>query len=198
MVRSLSAIFVALPLALAAAAPLAAQAEADAPAFIAAGTQAPDVAISGATRWGPLAAPVQLSAFEGKTVVLAFFPAARTRGCTVQMKAYRDQYLDLFNEGRNVVLIAISNDTPEALTSWAADEDFPFLFGSDPDGSVYRAFGGVPGATGRFGRTLVVINPEGKVEELIPRFMEVDPVAYSELQAVVARVTPPVETGEDR
>ena len=41
---------------------------------------APDFAMPGATRYGTLKAPVHLSDFKGKTVVLAFFFKARTRG----------------------------------------------------------------------------------------------------------------------
>jgi peroxiredoxin Q/BCP len=44
------------------------------------GAPAPDFALAGATRFGTLAAPVRLSDFRGKTVVLAFFARARTRG----------------------------------------------------------------------------------------------------------------------
>jgi len=41
---------------------------------------APDFALSGATRYGVLKAPVRLSDFRGTTVVLAFFFQARTKG----------------------------------------------------------------------------------------------------------------------
>ena len=44
------------------------------------GTMAPDFALSGATRYGLLRDPVHLSDFRGKTVVLAFFYRARTKG----------------------------------------------------------------------------------------------------------------------
>lgn len=44
------------------------------------GAVAPDFAIPGATRYGTLRNPVHLSDFKGKTVVLAFFFKARTRG----------------------------------------------------------------------------------------------------------------------
>jgi hypothetical protein len=44
------------------------------------GTQAPDFALPGATRYGLTAQPVRLSDFKGKTVVLAFFYQARTKG----------------------------------------------------------------------------------------------------------------------
>jgi peroxiredoxin Q/BCP len=44
------------------------------------GAMAPDFALSGATRYGLLARAVKLSDFRGQTVVLAFFPKARTKG----------------------------------------------------------------------------------------------------------------------
>ena len=44
------------------------------------GELAPDFTISGATRYGVLRDPVRLSDFRGQTVVLAFFPKARTKG----------------------------------------------------------------------------------------------------------------------
>ena len=44
------------------------------------GAVAPDFELPGATRYGVLAEPVKLSDFNGKTVVLAFFFRARTRG----------------------------------------------------------------------------------------------------------------------
>jgi thioredoxin-dependent peroxiredoxin len=44
------------------------------------GTVAPDFTLPGATRYGVLRAPIHLSDFKGKTVVLAFFFKARTRG----------------------------------------------------------------------------------------------------------------------
>ncbi len=183
--------FTAVPLALLALAGTGnahAQQQTEEPAFLAVGATAPDFSLPGATRWGQLAEPVKLSDFKGKTVVLAFFPAARTRGCTIQMQTYRDEYLRVFNGGRDVVLIAISIDPVEELASWAYDEDFPFLFASDTDGSAYKALGGVPGSRGHLGRTLVVIDGEGKIVELLPRFREVDPTAYDELEAIVDRL----------
>lgn len=93
--------------------------------------------------------------------------------------------------GKDVVLIGISTDSPEELNSWASDEDFPFLFASDPNGEAYSGFGGalrsndMPSA-----RTVIVVDPEGRVAEVIPSFREIDPMAYDELQAVIDRVTP--------
>ncbi|MBD0275716.1 MAG: redoxin domain-containing protein [Acetobacteraceae bacterium] len=53
---------------------------APAPAGPAVGSRAPDFALPGATRYGLLRDPVRLSDFHGKTVVLAFFFQARTKG----------------------------------------------------------------------------------------------------------------------
>ena len=50
------------------------------PAPLEVGAVAPDFALPGATRFGVLRDPVKLSDFKGKTVVLAFFFKARTRG----------------------------------------------------------------------------------------------------------------------
>ena len=57
------------------------------------------------------------------------------------MNAYRDQYATLFDDGRGVVLIAISADPDTALASWARDSEFPFLFASDSGRAVARRYG---------------------------------------------------------
>jgi peroxiredoxin Q/BCP len=44
------------------------------------GKMAPDFSLAGATRFGLLKDPVKLSDYRGQTVVLAFFPKARTKG----------------------------------------------------------------------------------------------------------------------
>jgi thioredoxin-dependent peroxiredoxin len=73
-----------LPIALVLAATpavLAAQSNHDAgPKPLEIGATAPDFTLKGATRYGVLAKPVHLSDFKGKTVVLAFFYKARTKG----------------------------------------------------------------------------------------------------------------------
>jgi hypothetical protein len=65
--------------ALALGAPAAAQ-EPESPPPLEVGAVAPDFELPGATRYGVLAEPVRLSDFNGKTVVLAFFFRARTKG----------------------------------------------------------------------------------------------------------------------
>ena len=48
--------------------------------FLEVGQMAPDIQVTGATRYGVIEEPVRLSQFRGEAVVLAFFFRARTRG----------------------------------------------------------------------------------------------------------------------
>ena len=97
-----------------------------------------------------------------------------------------------------MTIFAISNDAPEALASWAADADFPVLFGSDDDNSAAVAFGvgrrdnGTPES-----RAVVVVDPEGRVSWTTTQFNGIDPMAYDELAAEVAKVAMPVEADND-
>ncbi len=112
------------------------------------------------------------------------------------MTAYRDQYASLFNAGRNVVLIGISNDPPEDLASWLKDADFPFLFASDAanDGATYAAFGGGLRDNNMIdSRSVIVVGPDGRIAGVIPQFRQVDPQAYDELAEIIDRVTPEPE-----
>ena len=76
--RSLALATLALPLAVSLAAQQPAASEDPKPLEV--GVVAPDFTLPGATRFGLLRNPIHLSDFKGKTVVLAFFFKARTRG----------------------------------------------------------------------------------------------------------------------
>ena len=69
------------------------------------------------------------------------------------MRAYRDQYAEIFGDRDDVVLLAISRDSTEELHSWAEDEGFDFLMLSDLDGTVGDAYGAVSSETNRVPRT---------------------------------------------
>jgi peroxiredoxin len=112
------------------------------------------------------------------------------------MTAYRDQYASLFNDGRNVVVLGISNDPAEDLGSWLRDADFPFVFASDAanNGATYTAFGGGLRANNMVdSRAVIVVGPDGKIAGVIPQFRQTDPTAYTELAEIVDRVTPAPE-----
>lgn len=106
------------------------------------------------------------------------------------MHAYRDQYAQIFNNGQDVVLIAISTDPVEALASWARDDQFQFLMASDEGarvGTMYGALGSRPNMTNR---NLFVVGPDGRIAYRAVPFREVDPTAYAELGEAVEKLLP--------
>jgi peroxiredoxin len=109
------------------------------------------------------------------------------------MTAYRDQYASLFNDGQNVVVVGISNDSQGELGAWLKDADFPFVFASDAanNGATYTAFGGGLRANNMVdSRAVIVVGPDGRIAATIPQFNQADPMAYEQLAEVVDRVTP--------
>ena len=100
-------------------------------------------------------------------------------------------YAQVFKGGKNVVLIGISADAPEDLASWAKDDDFPFLMATDSNWSVAGSYGIPLRENGFLGaRSVVVVDPEGKIAWSVQQFRQADPMAYDELQAAIEAVTP--------
>jgi peroxiredoxin len=112
------------------------------------------------------------------------------------MHAYRDQYAQLFRDGRNVVLVAISVDPADALASWARDDEFPFLFASDTDGRVGKTFGAHNPERGLDTRNLFVVGPDGRIAYRAVPFREIDPQSYKELGAAIDKIAPPPAGGQ--
>jgi peroxiredoxin len=106
------------------------------------------------------------------------------------MHAYRDQYAQTFNNGQNVVLIAISTDSPEALASWAKDDQFQYLMASDADLKVGNMYGAVAPRPNMTNRNLFVVGPDGKIAYRAVPFREVDPTSYTELAEAVKKTLP--------
>ena len=106
------------------------------------------------------------------------------------MNAYRDQYAQLFKNGRNIVLVAISADADTALYSWARDAEFPFLFASDTGSVVGRKYGAFSSRASLDNRNLFVVGPDGKIAYRATPFREIDPTAYEELGQAIQRLAP--------
>lgn len=152
------------------------------------GDVAPDFTVTVVTAAGVAAKPFTLSEHKGETVVLAFFPKARTSGCTVQMESYRDQYAQLFNDGKKVTLIGVSVDNSADLVSWAKDANFPFHFAADTERTVGKAYGASKG-TGYHSRHLFVIDPAGKIAYVTAPFNQMSATAYTDLGAAVTQAS---------
>ncbi|MED6189680.1 hypothetical protein PIB30_098417 [Stylosanthes scabra] len=85
---------------------------------------------------------VTLSKFKGKPVVVYFYPADETPGCTKQACAFRDSYEKFKKAGAEVV--GISGDDPSSHKAFAKKYRLPFTLLSD-EGNRVRKEWGVPG-----------------------------------------------------
>ena len=81
----------------------------------------------------------KLSEFRGRRVVLYFYPADDTAGCTKQACAFRDAYPTI--EEKNGVVIGISPDGAESHRKFKTKYDLPFVLLSDLDHTVMDRYG---------------------------------------------------------
>jgi peroxiredoxin Q/BCP len=88
--------------------------------------------------------------FAEKTLVVYFYPAAMTGGCTKQACAYRDDREKLVDQG--VEVVAVSGDQPAGLALFKKAEKLNFTLLSDPDGAVAKKFGVPVGEGGKLER----------------------------------------------
>ena len=82
---------------------------------------------------------VKLSDFKGRKVIVYFYPAASTPGCTKQACDFRDSLAEL--NGAGIDVIGISPDKPEKLAKFRDAEKLTFPLLSDPDRAVLTAWG---------------------------------------------------------
>lgn len=151
------------------------------------GDLAPDFTLPAATLNGVSQTPVKLSDLRGQTVVIAFYPRARTRGCTVQMQTYRDQFATLFNNGTGVKVLAVSTDPVDTIAAWARDEKFPMTFLSDREATVGQLYDVKYPAMNLLRRVLFVVGPDGRVTHVMRPFAELSQDSYAELREAVAK-----------
>jgi peroxiredoxin Q/BCP len=130
---------------------------------LAAGDEAPDFTLTAAD-----GSSVSLSDFRGRHVVVYFYPAAMTPGCTTQACDFRDSLASL--QGAGYAVVGISPDQPEKLATFAERDSLTFPLLSDPDRRVLEAWGAW-GEKTMYGkkvtgviRSTVVVDPEGVVE----------------------------------
>lgn len=110
---------------------------------------------------------VSLTDYKGRRVVIYFYPAASTPGCTKQACAFRDNLHDLNDAGLDV--IGISPDKPEKLAKFRDAEKLTFPLLSDPDRKVLTAWGAF-GEKQMYGKTVTgvirstfVVDAKGKI-----------------------------------
>lgn len=107
--------------------------------------------------------------FEGKKLIIYFYPRAFTPGCTTESCDFRDRY-DAFAE-RGYRILGISPDAPDKLAEFRTEYELPFDLLSDADHAMAVAFGAW-GVKKNYGkeyegliRSTFVIDENGIVEE---------------------------------
>lgn len=110
---------------------------------------------------------VSLSDFAGKNVIVYFYPAAMTPGCTTEACDFRDNLNSLKSAGYQV--IGVSKDTPAKLKEFQEHDGLNFPLLSDTDLAVHNAYGAW-GEKSLYGKTVTgvlrstfVVSPEGKI-----------------------------------
>jgi thioredoxin-dependent peroxiredoxin len=112
---------------------------------------------------------VSLADLRGHRVLVYFYPAAGTPGCTKEACDFRDN-LTTFNDA-DVTVLGISPDKPEKLARFRDKEGLTFPLLSDPDRSVMQAWGAW-GEKTMYGKTTTgvirstfLVDAEGTIEE---------------------------------
>lgn len=115
--------------------------------------------------------PVSLADYRGRTLVVYFYPAAGTPGCTKEACDFRDNLAELNDAGVDVV--GISPDQPAKLAKFRDAERLTFPLLSDPGREVLTAYGAY-GEKTLYGkkttgviRSTFVVGPDGKVEQAL-------------------------------
>ena len=133
---------------------------------LAPGDEAPDFTLPDAD-----GQQVSLSSYRGQQVIVYFYPAAMTPGCTKEACDFRDRQPDLAGAGTTV--LGISPDKPEKLAKFRDKEKLTFPLLSDPDHAVEKTYGAY-GSKMMYGkksvgviRSTFVIDADGKIEKAL-------------------------------
>lgn len=114
---------------------------------------------------------VSLASLRGQRVIIYFYPAAMTPGCTKQACDFRDSKPDLSDAG--FAVLGISPDSPAKLAKFRDKEGLTFPLLSDKDRTVLTAYGAY-GEKKLYGKTTVgvirstfVVGADGKIEQAL-------------------------------
>jgi peroxiredoxin Q/BCP len=112
---------------------------------------------------------VSLASYRGQRVVVYFYPAAMTPGCTTQACDFRDSLSSLAAAG--IAVLGISPDSPAKLAKFRDRDGLNFPLLSDPDHTVLEAYGAY-GEKMNYGkktlgviRSTFVVGRDGKLEQ---------------------------------
>lgn len=149
------------------------------------GDPAPLFSLRGASRDSIHSRAVALADQAGRAkVILAFYPADWSGGCTKEMCTMRDNFGALAELGATVY--GISGDYIFSHHEWAKSLGLPFLLLSDHDHAVAKAYDSYDAERGWNRRTIYLVDTAGRVAYVDPAYKVNDPAAFDRLRAAVA------------
>jgi peroxiredoxin Q/BCP len=111
---------------------------------------------------------VKLSSFKGQKVIVYFFPAALTPGCTKEATDFNDNLKDLTKAG--YLVLGVSPDNAEKMAKFQKAHKLKFALLADEDLKVHKSYGAF-GTKSMYGRTYegvlrstFVVDEKGKIE----------------------------------
>ena len=111
---------------------------------------------------------VKLKDFEGKKILLWFYPKASTPGWTIEGQRLRDEFQNF--KQANTVVLGMSADSVKAQKNFCSKQEFPFQLLSDPEKETIRAYEAI-GLKKMYGReyegilrVAYLIDESGKIE----------------------------------
>jgi len=129
---------------------------------LAIGVPAPDFKLPYATKEEIVWDGIALSDVVGESIViLAFYPANWSGGCTAQLCLYRDNFSAL--QDLDATILAISGDYVFSHHEWAKQENFPFKLLSDHLHEVGKLYDSYSAEHGFNRRTVFVIDKQGNI-----------------------------------
>ncbi len=115
---------------------------------------------------------VSLSDFQGKHVILYFYPRDDTPGCTKEACAFRDEFEAFRNKG--AVVLGVSTDSAKSHDKFVTKYKLPFTLLADEDKQIVQAYG-VWGEKSFLGRKYMgthrvtfLIGPDGRIKKIWP------------------------------
>ena len=148
------------------------------------GDPAPDFRLQYATRDSVARDTLALSSLVGKrNIVLAFYPADWSGGCTKEVCTLRDNFTSL--GAVNADVIGISGDYVFSHFEWARHHNLPFRLASDHEHVAATRYGSFNPANGYNRRTVFVIDKQGRIAYADLAYSSRDAVSFDKLQAAL-------------
>jgi peroxiredoxin Q/BCP len=127
-----------------------------------------------------------LSSLHGKNVILAFYPADWSGGCTKEVCTLRDTFSELAK--LNAVVLGVSGDYVFSHHEWAKFHKLQFPLLSDHDHKIARLYGSFNEAVGFNKRTVFLIDKEGVVRYSNLEFKAGDAADYNRLREELGKL----------